>query len=360
MAFLIQTKSRKWCNLMKIFPFIILGIVLYFVQSIDPTTNKSNINPEVIKQTVSENISVVKEYINTNWFTVKKVEGEADEFELSVNPDIKSEVEVEELEGLFNETGEPTNNSVKLTMLPNQLDIYKIADLIDKNETNRLDSNLVHWNKGESFASLGIGHFIWYPRNRSKEFNEQFPSMIRSLQNAGVKVPKFITKQIKIGSFWRTRKEWKADKNSRRFKQLVKFLSDTKVYQAQYIQQTYYLKMFQLYSISSNREIMKMNKIINKITRQRGGTYVLIDYVNFKGIGGRPNKKYKNYDWGLKTVLLNMSKYHKDPILTAFSKAATYTLEQRVKNAPKFRRKNEKKFMKGWRKRTNRYKDPYQ
>lgn len=36
-----------------------------------------------------------------------------------------------------------------------------LADKIWRNESGRDVTKLVWWNRGEHFASLGIGHFIW-------------------------------------------------------------------------------------------------------------------------------------------------------------------------------------------------------
>jgi len=38
-----------------------------------------------------------------------------------------------------------------------------IAQKVWQNEGAGLDKYLVHWNEGEDFASVGIGHFIWFP-----------------------------------------------------------------------------------------------------------------------------------------------------------------------------------------------------
>ena len=39
-----------------------------------------------------------------------------------------------------------------------------LAQLVWKNEGAGLIDNLTVWNKNEAFPSLGIGHFIWYPK----------------------------------------------------------------------------------------------------------------------------------------------------------------------------------------------------
>ncbi len=44
-------------------------------------------------------------------------------------------------------------------------DIQRIGHLIWKNECGGAIEGLTYWVKGEPCASLGIGHFIWYPKN---------------------------------------------------------------------------------------------------------------------------------------------------------------------------------------------------
>ncbi|MDX8384601.1 MAG: hypothetical protein R8M45_11005, partial [Ghiorsea sp.] len=56
-------------------------------------------------------------------------------------------------------------------------DKNKIADLIFNNECNRDAKCLVAWNDGEDFPSLGIGHFIWFPRGSTAPFQESFPAL---------------------------------------------------------------------------------------------------------------------------------------------------------------------------------------
>ena len=56
-------------------------------------------------------------------------------------------------------------------------EIDKVADLIFKNEAGGKKENLIVWNKGEEFPSLGIGHFIWYPKNYEGNFEESYPKL---------------------------------------------------------------------------------------------------------------------------------------------------------------------------------------
>jgi len=65
---------------------------------------------------------------------------------------------------------------------------YRICD----NETGGAPGVLTHWNRGEDFASLGIGHFIWYPEGKRGPFQESFPRVLSYLEEHGVKLPAWL------------------------------------------------------------------------------------------------------------------------------------------------------------------------
>ena len=48
---------------------------------------------------------------------------------------------------------------------------------------------LTSWNQGEDFASLGIGHFIWYPKGRRGPFEESFPKLVSFVSKRGANLP---------------------------------------------------------------------------------------------------------------------------------------------------------------------------
>ena len=62
----------------------------------------------------------------------------------------------------------------------------------------RLDGGDIRW-QGASIAgmaphrvaSLGIGHFIWYPKGRRGPFDESFPKLVSFISNRGAKLPTF-------------------------------------------------------------------------------------------------------------------------------------------------------------------------
>jgi hypothetical protein len=82
-----------------------------------------------------------------------------------------------------------------------------IARLIFHNECNGREACLTSWNKGEEFASLGIGHFIWYPQGtpeNNKHFSESFPGLIYFMRQQGVVIPAWI--HADQGCPWQNRK----------------------------------------------------------------------------------------------------------------------------------------------------------
>ena len=70
-----------------------------------------------------------------------------------------------------------------------QSDALKVGKRVWQNECNGTISGLTSWNQGEDFASLGIGHFIWYPKGRQGPFEESFPKLVSFVSSRGAKLP---------------------------------------------------------------------------------------------------------------------------------------------------------------------------
>src|ERR1700733_1671583 len=56
------------------------------------------------------------------------------------------------------------------------------------NECGSKRDRLVWWNGGEDFASLGIGHFIWYPKGSRGIYEETFPELMGFFKENHVEV----------------------------------------------------------------------------------------------------------------------------------------------------------------------------
>src|SRR3989338_7925466 len=70
-----------------------------------------------------------------------------------------------------------------------QQEIQQIGERVFENECASKDENLIVWNEGEGFLSLGIGHFIWYPAKGKKPFVGSFVKFIEYAKISGEKIP---------------------------------------------------------------------------------------------------------------------------------------------------------------------------
>jgi hypothetical protein len=76
-------------------------------------------------------------------------------------------------------------------------ELASIGQRVWKNECGGTRDGLTSWNAGEDFASLGIGHFIWYPKGPHGPFEESFPKLVKFLTN-GVKIRNGCTPQTAL------------------------------------------------------------------------------------------------------------------------------------------------------------------
>ena len=247
----------------------------------------------------------------------------------------------------------PSTNPVNV----NRNELYAIGDKIFQNEAGGVISNLVHWNKREDFASMGIGHFTWYPSNRRIRYGNTFPGLLDYLMKNGVHLPAWVQQARFTGAPWRTRGQLFAAKNDPQVKQLAQILYDTRHLQAQYIMGRAMRAMPKLVKKTPSYLRTKVANNLNAVANTPGGRYVLIDYVNFKGEGLSRKGGYKGQNWGLLQVLEDMNPASVGPTaLNEFADAAIRTLERRVRNSdPK---RDEKKWLPGWRNRINTYRNP--
>jgi len=222
-----------------------------------------------------------------------------------------------------------------------------IGKRIWKNECAGTFSGLTSWNAGENFASLGIGHFIWYPEGAQGPFEESFPKLVRYLAGRGVKVPAWMGGACP----WRTRAAFLADAQAPRMVELREILKETIGLQAQFAaaRMEEALPKMLAAAPSGEREKIKWNFL--RVAAAPMGFYALMDYVNFKGEGTSPTERYQGEGWGLLQVLEAMPS--EGPALAQFAAAAKKVLDRRVKNAPPER--HESKWLPGWKNRVETY-----
>lgn len=239
-----------------------------------------------------------------------------------------------------------------ITVPPGELE--KIGALIYMNECGGKEENLTAWNEGEEFASLGIGHFLWYPEGKEYRFHESFPSLFEFLKSNGVKSPEWMNALPSFDLPWDSRIEFYNDFNSPRMTSLRKFMLDTVTLQTRFIavrMEKSLPKMLESAPPGSRENIRKQ---FYRVAYSPMGFYLLVDYVNFKGEGTSPAERYDGEGWGLLQVLEMMKGDETGPpALAEFARSAEAVLERRVRNSPPER--NEKRFLPGWEKRIGTY-----
>jgi hypothetical protein len=237
--------------------------------------------------------------------------------------------------------------AIRLT--PQQVD--RVGRRIWLNECGGKVEGLTSWNAGEDFASLGIGHFIWYPAGRRGPFDESFPPLARYLRARGAPVSDWMTGPCP----WPSREAFLADRGGARQAELRKLLAGTVREQTEFIMRRSREALPKMLAQAGPRaNVVRANYEMLAATPE--GTFALIDYVNFKGEGTAESERYRGQGWGLLQVLETMRAGSAQAAPGAFADAAVAVLERRVRNSPPER--GEQRWMAGWRNRCLRYKDP--
>ena len=228
-----------------------------------------------------------------------------------------------------------------------------LGDRIFNNECNRHLKCLVHWNDGESFPSLGIGHFIWYAEGQSERFEETFPRLLAFLAQQGTELPDWLGEPMRADNPWSTRADFLAAGQSRQMLELHRLMQSTMEQQAAFIVRRFDQTVDLLLESVPLWQQDSLLQVIDGIAASSPplGIYALIDYLHFKGSGLNPAEQYQEQGWGLKQVLLSM-----DPAtasVDSFVDAATTVLTERVANAPA--KRNEQRWLQGWLNRLHTY-----
>jgi len=241
-----------------------------------------------------------------------------------------------------------TKASVDVELSTEQLE--SIGQKIFINETGGNAEYLIAWNDGEAFASLGIGHFIWFPEGLNSPFTETFPSLIQHFKDSGIKLPDWL--QASDDCPWQDKQAFLTAKMTSEYKQLSDLINSTFSLQIAFIHQRMQLALpLILKDIEEPNQKMILEQRFNELTTSEVGMYSLIDYVNFKGEGTSPKERYEGKGWGLKQVLLNMDVNQN--VNDAFAQSCIEVLVQRINNSPQ--KEVELRWLQGWTKRCNTY-----
>ena len=217
-------------------------------------------------------------------------------------------------------------------------------------------AGLTSWNAGESFASLGINHYLWYPRGQNGPFEESFPPLLNFLRAHGVVLPDWLRDVRGSDCPWNTRAEFQADLGGARLRGLRELLArpDIVAWQARFSAERLRAALPKLLAAAPSADRDNVRRQFERVANSPGGVYALVDYVNFKGEGALPSERYAGRGWGLLQVLSGMTGADAGAGATReFADSAARVLAERVKNAPPER--HEARWLPGWTSRVRGY-----
>lgn len=229
----------------------------------------------------------------------------------------------------------------------------KAGKRIWQSECAGTKAGLTSWNSGEGFASLGIGHFLWYPSGKEFEFEESFPDLLKFYQANHSRLPRPIPQWLLETEDcpWSTKSEFEKAANDARMVQLRDYLYETVPLQTEFIYERLKASRAKLLENTDPENRARVGQVFDTLLKTPPGFFAMLDYVNFKGEGTSPKERYNDEGWGLLQVLERMPEdISPENAHKAFSTAATATLTRRTQNNPK-----DKKWLNGWTNRTSAY-----
>jgi hypothetical protein len=228
----------------------------------------------------------------------------------------------------------------------------RIGNRIWQNECGGTIAGLTSWNTGENFASLGIGHFIWYPKGVRGPFDESFPKFVEFVESRHAELPAAVV--AKDGCPWKSRTEFNQAAQSPAMKELRAFLTRTIDLQAEFLVHRLRDALPKMLAEGGASNHAQVQERFDRVASSAAGCYALVDYVNFKGEGVLATERYAGQGWGLLQVLEGMT--NDSPgraAVKSFADSAKMVLKNRVRNSPPER--NEAKWLPGWLKRVETY-----
>src|SRR5438477_855958 len=233
-------------------------------------------------------------------------------------------------------------------------DALRIAKKVWQNECNGTIAGLTSWNEGENFASLGIGHFIWYPKGQRGPFEESFPKLVSFISSRGAKLPTLLLRIDETPCPWNSRAEFLHAQHTPEMNQLRQFLADTVDVQAEFLIARLQNALPKMLAEAVPSERANVQRQFERVADTPQGCYALADYVNFKGEGVLHTERYRDQGWGLLQVLEGMNRTKGgETAVEEFSRSARDVLIRRVRNAPAQR--HESQWLSGWIQRVKSY-----
>jgi len=232
-----------------------------------------------------------------------------------------------------------------------------IGRKIYANECGSKPDNLITWNRGEDFISLGIGHFIWYPKGRSGPYTESFIAFVRYAAHQKATLPPMLAGDPIPGCPWPDRATYLADRNPAKALALQVFLVDTLPLQTRFLLVRLERALPRMLKTTDRNRRFEIEKKFYTVARTPRGRYALVDYVNFKGEGISPVERIGGNGWGLLQVLEDMDS--QKTLISAekeFAAAAERVLTRRAYADP--RPHVRQNWLQGWTRRVRTYAGP--
>ena len=235
----------------------------------------------------------------------------------------------------------------------------RIGNKIWQNECGGTVAGLTSWNAGENFASLGIGHFIWYPKGVRGPFDESFPKFVRFVAAArahqrSLYFPTTLDLKGENPCPWNSRTEFQRAQDSPEMRELREFLAHSIDLQAQFLVHRLREALPKMLAEAGGANHGQVQANFDRVASTANGCYALVDYVNFKGEGVLATERYAGQGWGLLQVLEGMKEETTGrEAVKSFAESAKMVLRNRVRNSPPAR--NEARWLPGWLKRVDSY-----
>ena len=254
-------------------------------------------------------------------------------------------------------------------------DFEEIGRKIFHNECSSREDKLVWWNEVEEFASLGLAHFIWFPRTPTKgvrpPFGESFPKLLEFLESpegGGHVLPHWLAHDRHCP--WNTREELMDAIRSGdgRVTDLRVLLTSSKAGQVKFIARRLQSALPDMLAVAQEEAEARgeeggaaaaaIEARFYEVATSKGGLYPLIDLVNFKGEGIDASERYDGVGWGLLQALDGMGPPGTGgpkgipggggvPVRSRFASAAFRNLVKRT-STPRGIERGEARWLKGW------------
>jgi hypothetical protein len=201
-------------------------------------------------------------------------------------------------------------------------ELARIGRKVWINECDGTVAGLTSWNEGEEFASLGIGHFIWYPAGRPGPFEESFPALTEYLAEQGRAIPGWMRGHCP----WGSRAEFMEAQRSERMEALRNLLAQTVPLQARFLARRMQEALPKMLAEAPPGEAERVRRNFGRLAATGAGTFALIEYVHFKGEGtleAAAGSGSHAGGWGCGPGLLGISKSDARPAGARLAAGAT-------------------------------------